>query len=80
MSAGLQFLELALVMAVTAHAWACVSSPKTDGAEPPHRVRLVPWIEVNRAGGVELDRAVAGQDPADLAKAVRTFMRKDQEG
>lgn len=28
----------------------------------------------------KIDQSMAGQDPAELAKAVRTFLRKDQEG
>jgi hypothetical protein len=28
----------------------------------------------------QLDSVTKGQDPASLAKAVRTFLRKDQEG
>jgi hypothetical protein len=30
--------------------------------------------------GAQLDNVTQGQDPASLAKAVRTFLRKDQEG
>lgn len=35
---------------------------------------------LREAARAQAERVVAGQDPADLAKAVRTFMRKDQEG
>lgn len=47
------------------------------GARPAPGLASAGLREAARA---QAERVVAGQDPADLAKAVRTFMRKDQEG
>lgn len=36
--------------------------------------------DARRSRREQMEARVAGQDPVDLAKAVRTFMKKDQEG
>jgi len=48
-------------------------------AEPEATPGLAPRSS-REAARERVEKAVAGQDPAELAKAVRTFMRKDQEG
>jgi hypothetical protein len=45
----------------------------TAEARPPSR-------GAREASRARVEQTVAGQDPANLAKAVRTFLRKDQEG
>ena len=46
----------------------------SEVAAPGHRALKAEELEA------QLDNVTKGQDPASLAKAVRTFLRKDQEG
>ena len=51
-----------------------VLSDADEAGLPSHRALKAEELEA------QLDSVTKGQDPASLAKAVRTFLRKDQEG
>jgi hypothetical protein len=51
-----------------------LASGAGEGAIPSRRALKAEELEA------QLDNVTKGQDPASLAKAVRTFLRKDQEG
>lgn len=55
-------------------------APGAEGAEGLDRAAETSPASIRRTQREQEQARVAAQDPAELAKAVRTFMKKDQEG